>query len=95
MPFGITCATSSFQREIDKMLKGMDFVVAFVDDLVVTGRTDQEHLENLRIVLEKLKQTGLTVRRKNVFFQDEYFEHVITKDGQKIRSKNKSYCRGS
>lgn len=51
MPFGITCATSIFQREMEKLFKRMENVAVFVDDLVITGYDDKNHLENLEKVL--------------------------------------------
>lgn len=86
MPFGLTCSTSIFQREMENIFKNMDFVSVFVDDIVVSGRTNQEHLENLEKVLEKLREANLTVKKEKCsFFQDEieYLGYTLTKQGLK------------
>lgn len=64
MPFGLTCSTNIFQREMENLFKNMDFVAVFVDDIVVLGRNTEEHLENLRKVLARLKEANLTVKRE-------------------------------
>jgi len=91
MPFGLTCCTSIFQREMEILFKNMNFVAVFVDDIVVSGEDTKQHLENLRKVLDKLKQAGLTVKKdKCVFFQDQidYLGFTLTKEGLK-KTKDK------
>ena len=51
LPFGISSAPSIFQRVMDGVLSGLDGVAAYIDDIVVTGKTEQEHLQNLDKVL--------------------------------------------
>ncbi|KAJ8935518.1 hypothetical protein NQ314_012752 [Rhamnusium bicolor] len=61
-PFGITSATSIFQKTIDNLLKDLDCVLAFVDDICITGSNDEDHIENLDKVCQRLEKAGLTVR---------------------------------
>lgn len=58
--------------------------MCFLDDILITGKDDQEHLMRLEQVLKKIKECGLKVARdKCFFFQDsvKYLEHIIDKDG--------------
>ena len=55
-----------------------------IDDIIVTGRTLEEHLQTLGTVLQRLSEAGLKLNlSKYVFFQDkvEYCGHVISSAG--------------
>ena len=62
MPFGVASATAIFQRTIETVLKGVPYTVVRVDDILVTGRDDDEHLQNLDSVLQCLCQAGLRAK---------------------------------
>lgn len=84
LPFGIRPASGIVQRELEKLLCGIPGVENFLDDVLVTGNTDEEHLENLAKVLEVLEQAGLKLNRsKCQFFKDKvtYVGHVISEEG--------------
>lgn len=62
----------------------MPGIVCFLDDMLVTGKNDYEHLAQLEEVFRRLHKCGLKVKRKKCcFFQDciEYLGHKIDKDG--------------
>ena len=59
MPFGVASATAIFQRTIETVLKGVPFTVVRVDDILVSGRDDDDHLRNLEEVLLRLLKAGL------------------------------------
>jgi hypothetical protein len=55
-----------------------------IDDIIVTGRNDEEHLHNLKLVMDRLQSYGLRVNLKKCeFFQDKvsYVGHVIDATG--------------
>ena len=52
MPFGLRNAAQTFQRFIDEVLHGLDFVYAYIDDLLIASSSPEEHLQHLRLVLE-------------------------------------------
>ena len=47
LPFGILSAPAMFQKIMDTILQGIDGVMCYVDDILVTGGTEKEHLERL------------------------------------------------
>jgi hypothetical protein len=49
MPFGITRSTNFFQRIIEGMFNRLKMVAVFVDDIIVLGKNDHDHLENLQL----------------------------------------------
>ncbi|XP_018574611.2 uncharacterized protein K02A2.6-like [Anoplophora glabripennis] len=86
MPYGISPASAIFQRHLEQLFQGMENVSNFIDDILVTGKDDEEHIRMLDNVLRKLQDAGLTVKAdKCKFFQDEleYLGHKITKEGIK------------
>ncbi|XP_059086927.1 uncharacterized protein K02A2.6-like [Tigriopus californicus] len=56
MPFGLKNATQDVQRLMDTVLKGLDFIFVYLDDILVASRTKQDHLKK---VLKRLMATGL------------------------------------
>ena len=74
-----------FSRKLmDSVLQGMSRTVCYIDDILVTGGSEDEHLMNLELVLERLKTHGITVRkRKCVFMANsvEFLGHRIDAEG--------------
>ena len=68
LQFGIHSAAGIFQRELEKRLTAVPSTVVRVDDILITGRNDEEHLANLGMVLEVLKNNGLRLRRDKCLF---------------------------
>ncbi|XP_064395566.1 uncharacterized protein K02A2.6-like [Halichondria panicea] len=84
LPFGVSSAPSIFQRVMENLLQGIPGVCIYIDDILITGHTEEEHLEHLTEVLTRLSKAGLTLKKaKCSFFLDsvEYLGHIISKDG--------------
>ena len=86
LPFGIISAQDLFQQKMDEIFENMQGVTPLIDDVIIHGRTREEHDQNLRAALDKatestlrLNAEKLTVGEKEV----EYFGHLITADGLK------------
>ncbi|XP_053395598.1 uncharacterized protein K02A2.6-like [Mercenaria mercenaria] len=82
--YGISSAPSIWQRAIEQILQGIDGVQCILDDMVITGATNEEHFKNLDLVLTRLEQYGLRVNKdKCAFFQDRisYCGHDIDVSG--------------
>ena len=89
--FGPSPAPATFQKLVDNLVVGIPGVAAYLDDVIVTGQTKAEHLENLRRVLEALDNYGLTLQLdKSGFFATEvsYLGYIISKDG--LRSSDET-----
>ena len=84
MPFGIASAPAVFQRAMDTVIQGLPSVIRYLDDILVTGESDEKHVDNLQQLLECLQNHGVRLKReKCCFFQDwvEYLGHVISSNG--------------
>jgi hypothetical protein len=82
--YGVASGPGIFQREIEKVMQGLEKVACFLDDIIVGGQDLEEHLKLLREVLTRLKDNGLTVNAKKcTFFQKElkFLGFLISKEG--------------
>lgn len=59
LPFGITSAPAIFQRAMDQILSGLKGDQCYLDDVLVTGSNDEEHLQILDATLQSLRDYGL------------------------------------
>ena len=74
MPFGLSNAPATFQRTMNLVLSGLIWpnVIVYLDDVNVIGKTFQENLANLRVVLARFRKCGLKLKpRKCVLFKRE------------------------
>ena len=67
-PFGISSAPGLFQRVIECLLQGIKGAVVYLDDILISGSTEAEHLETLDEVLKHLSEAGLRVIKKSACF---------------------------
>ena len=84
MPFGGINGPPSFQRFVDWAFAGMQGVMAYIDDIIVFGRNPDEHLANLRAVLQRVREVNLHLRlAKCKFGQREcrFLGHVVSAAG--------------
>ena len=55
LPFGIASAPAIFQRLMDKILHGLPGVICYINDILITGKDDEEHVRHLAAVLNRLE----------------------------------------
>lgn len=83
-PFGVASAPTIFQRTIEGLLQGLTHVAVYLDDILVTGVNDEEHLQTLDAVFTSLQDAGLHLQRdKCEFLQKEvcYLGHLVVAQG--------------
>ena len=51
---GLASAPSAFQRLVEQVVKGIDNVVVYIDDLIIHSRTHEDHLKTLDAVFTRL-----------------------------------------
>jgi transposase InsO family protein len=84
VPFGITSAPEIFQRRMSELLSDVDGAETIMDDILIYGRTVEEHDERLERTLQKVQEAGLKLNRDKCEFRKEkieYFGHVISSEG--------------
>ena len=63
LQYGIHAVAGIFQREMEKRLAGIPRTIVRVDDILVTGEDDKEHIGNLEKVLKALLRNGLQLKK--------------------------------
>ena len=84
LPFGISSAPEIFQREMQKVLAGAEGTVCMMDDVLVHGKTEEEHDRRLEIVLDKISKAGLTLNKEKCQFNVRevlFLGHLINATG--------------
>ena len=61
---------------MDNILQGIDKVTCFIDDILITGKNDEDHLKRLQLVLERLKTHGIVLKREKCLFMGESVEYL-------------------
>jgi transposase InsO family protein len=91
MLYGLSPAVAIFQSVIERILDGLQNVVAYLDDIIVSATTKDELDERLQRVMVRLRDNGLVLRpEKCTFFAEdiEYLGHRINKEGLRPSLKN-------
>jgi hypothetical protein len=86
MPFGLSNAPSTFQALMNFVLKPFlrRCVLVFFDDILVYSSSWTEHLQQLRAVLQVLREHQLHIKRSKCSFATtavQYLGHVISEEG--------------
>lgn len=91
--FGVSLAPALFQKRMEEILQGISRTSVYFDNVLVIGKTDAEHLQNLQKVLRRIKKSGLKLKKKKCeFFQTSlvYLGHEISVAGlQPFKEKHK------
>ena len=68
MPFGLRNAAQTFQRFIDEVLRGLDFLYAYIDDVLIASSSEAEHLAHLEILFNRLFEYGIVINPSKCIF---------------------------
>lgn len=72
MPFGLRNAAQTFQRFMDEICKGLDFVFVYIDDIMIFSRDEAEHMQHLEILFRRLHENGIVINAsKSNFLKSE------------------------
>lgn len=66
--FGISCAPELFQKVMESIVAGLDGIVVYLDDLMVTGRTQHEHDKRLSELMTRLRQYDILLNEEKCIF---------------------------
>ena len=84
MPFGICSAPEHFQRQMEKILRGLQGVLCHMDDVVIFGHTKEEHDARLEIALRCIEAAGVTLNPTKCQFgktEIKFLGHLISEKG--------------
>src|SRR6266511_98978 len=96
MPFELKEASATFQRLMTKVLGSYlyDFVIVYLDDIIIFSQTMKEYLQHMKKVLKALRQAGLKLKLEKCEFakkQLKYLRFIVGKfsikpDPEKVRA---------
>ena len=83
LPYGVNSAPAVFQSVMDKILAGLP-VGCYLDDMIITGANDDDHLHNLEKVLQRLEQYNIKLKKTKCQFMKssiKFLGHVVNSEG--------------
>ena len=93
MLFGLCNALPTFQRLMQNCLGELNltYCLIYLDDVIVFSHTEEEHLERMRVIFDRLREHGLKLKpSKCEVFKTEinYLAHHVSKKGVQPSKKN-------
>jgi hypothetical protein len=93
MSFGLTNAPATFMEAMNRMLHEYldDFVIVFLDDILIYSKSEEEHDGHLSLVLEALQKNQFYAKMKKCAFwlsEVAFLGHVINQHGISVDPKN-------
>lgn len=64
LPFGISSAPEYFQKQMNRVLCGLDGVLCLIDDVLVYGNNEGKHKTRLEAVLRRIQNEGVTLNKE-------------------------------
>ena len=90
VPFGLAQAPAFFQNLMNRVLSGLHFTLAYLDNVIIFNETEQQHLSHIQIVLIRLKQANLKLKKSKCTFYMKvlhYLGHILTTNGIKPQTE--------
>lgn len=84
MPFGLRNSAQTFQRFINEVFSGLDFVFTYVDDILIASENEIQHMEHLKIIFTQLQKYGLNIKPNKCTFgvpKIDFLSYEISADG--------------
>jgi hypothetical protein len=98
MPFGLTNALTLYQSFINNIFRKYldDFVVAYLNDILIYSKTREEHIKHVIAILEALKKADIRINgAKNIFHVQRvnFLGYIFTINGIKMDSVKTAVIR--
>jgi Reverse transcriptase (RNA-dependent DNA polymerase) len=90
MPFGLTNAPIVFQALMNELFREFldDFVMVYLDDIIICSKSEEEHLQHVETVLQKLKNHALFGKVLKCHFNEtevDFLGHLVNAEGIKMQ----------
>lgn len=68
MTFGLRNAAQTFQRHMNEVLNGLDFVFIYIDDILIASKNQEEHINHLTQVFQRLSDYSMSINLSKCVF---------------------------
>ena len=93
LPFGVSSAPGIFQRVVESILNGIPGVVVYIDDNLITAKSESEHLSVLDEVLKRIEESGLRFKKNKCVFLTPSVGMLLTKNVYTLLRSRCELCR--
>ena len=86
MPFGIKSSPEYYQKKMSQILEGSEGHISIIDNMLIHGKTQEEHDCRLKEVLKRLDGTGATLNAEKCEFSKKevrFAGYVLNEEGIK------------
>ena len=86
LAFGVKVAPAIFQQVMDTMLGGLDFTIAYLDDILIKSQDKDEHKRHVNQVFKRIQDYGFKIKESKCEFflkRIKYLGHIIDENGRK------------
>ena len=74
---GLCNGPDIFQEKMNELFNGLEYDRTYIDDLLITSNGNfEDHLNNVKIVLKKLKAADFKINAEKLFFAKENLEYL-------------------
>ncbi|QEU61738.1 hypothetical protein KDRO_E08620 [Kluyveromyces lactis] len=91
MPFGLVNAPSTFCRMMDSLFRNLEYVMVYLDDILIYSTSEEDHWKHVASVLRILKEHHLVAKASKCYFgqrQVEFVGHTVSADGIRPTKRN-------
>ena len=68
VPFGLAQAPLYFQQLVNQVVQGLDFAIAYSDDIMIFSKNELEHSQHLETLFKRLQDAGLKLKESKCDF---------------------------
>ncbi|PIK50829.1 hypothetical protein BSL78_12300 [Apostichopus japonicus] len=87
LPFGLHSAPEVFHKTMCQIMDGIPGCQVYIDDILVCGKTKEEHDKRLRLVFERAREHNLRLNKSKCKLgvrEVKYVGHILSKNGMRI-----------
>ena len=89
MPFGLKNAPQIFQSRMDKIFRNYNYIIVYVDDILIASETVEEHRHHLKEFVNICIKEGIVLSSKKAVIEHkkiEFLGMILDKQGIKLQS---------